>query len=154
MQVTTNNGRGGRNRRKPMAEINVVPMIDVMLVLLIVFMITAPLMTQGIKVDLPKADAEPVEENDEPTLVVSIDAQGQYFISLGEEGAEDPPAVPLEQIGEQVGKILNQNPAVPVYVEGDAAINYGVVMELMSILEDAGATQLSLITQPPGVEAE
>jgi biopolymer transport protein TolR len=154
MQVTTNNGRGGRNRRKPMAEINVVPMIDVMLVLLIVFMITAPLMTQGIKVDLPKVNSEPVEENDEPTLVVSINAQGEYFISLGEESAEDPPPVPLEQIGEQIGKILNQNPAVPVYVEGDAAINYGVVLELMNIVTEAGATQVSLITQPPGGDAE
>lgn len=153
MQVNTNSG-GRQNRRKPMAEINVVPMIDVMLVLLIVFMITAPLMTQGIKVDLPKVDSEPVEESDQPTLVVSINAQGQYFISLGEESADDPPPVALELIGEQVGKILNQNPTVPVYIEGDDAINYGVVLELMNVVRQAGATQVSLITQPPGVGTE
>lgn len=154
MQVNTNSGGGRQHRRKPMAEINVVPMIDVMLVLLIVFMVTAPLITQGIKVDLPQADAEPIEESDEPTLVVSINAEGEYFISLGEESAEDPPSVPLEQIGEQVGKILNQNPTVPVYVEGDGAIQYETVLKLMSILADAGATNVALITQPPGVEAE
>ena len=96
-------------RRKQMAEINVVPLIDVMLVLLIVFMITAPLITQGIKVDLPRADAEPVENADEITLVVSINAEGSYFISLGAE--EDPQPVALERIQEDVEKILAQNPA-------------------------------------------
>src|SRR6187551_2036413 len=92
-------------RRKPMAEINVVPLIDVMLVLLIVFMITAPLITQGVKVDLPKANTEPVEDDDELTLVVSIDAEGMYFISLGEaSGNGEPEPVPLERIGEDVAK--------------------------------------------------
>src|SRR5210317_961667 len=113
-----------------MAEINVVPLIDVMLVLLIVFMITAPLITQGVKVDLPQADAEPVEDNDQLTLVVSINADAEYFISLGEE--EDPQPVSLESIADDVGKILSQNPAVPVFLEADAAINYGHVMSLMS----------------------
>jgi biopolymer transport protein TolR len=131
-----------------MAEINVVPLIDVMLVLLIVFMITAPLITQGVKVDLPKANTEPVADNDELTLVVSIDAEGQYFISLGESTEDNPQAVPLERIGEDVAKIMNQNPAVPVYLEADAANNYGVVMNLLSTLEGAGATGVRLITQP------
>ncbi len=140
-------------RRKPMAEINVVPLIDVMLVLLIVFMITAPLITQGVKVDLPKANAEPVEDNDELTLVVSIDAEGQYFISLGESTADDPEPVPLERIGEDVAKIMNQNPSVPVFLEGDAAIDYGVVMSLLSTLEGAGATGVRLITQPAAAAA-
>ena len=102
-----------RRRRKQMAEINVVPLIDVMLVLLIVFMITAPLITQGVKVDLPQADAEPVEDRDEITLVVSINAEGSYFISLGEE--DNAQAVGLDRIQEDVSKILSQNPAVPVF---------------------------------------
>lgn len=152
MQVNSNNGQ--RARRKPMSEINVVPMIDVMLVLLIVFMVTTPLITQGIKVDLPKVDAETVEDNDEPTLVVSINAQGEYFISLGETGEEDPPPVPLDQIGENVGKIMSQNPAVPVFVEADGTINYGVVMNLLGTLEKAGASGVRLITQPPGVSVD
>jgi biopolymer transport protein TolR len=141
-----------RQRRKPMAEINVVPLIDVMLVLLIVFMITAPLMTQGIKVDLPKADAEVVEDTDELSLVISIDAQGQYFISLGEETQEDPEPVALELIGENVGKIMAANPSVPVFLEADATIEYGVVTTLLSTLEGAGAQGVRLITQPPGME--
>src|SRR3990170_1608802 len=123
-------------RRKPMAEINVVPLIDIMLVLLIVFMITAPLITQGVKVDLPKANTEPVEDSDEMTLVVSINAEGMYFISLGESSSDDDPQpVPLERIGEDVAKIMNQNPEVPVFLEADAANNYGVVMSLLSTLE-------------------
>ena len=139
-------------RRKPISEINMVPMIDVMLVLLIVFMVTAPLMTQGIKVDLPKADAETVDDSDEETLVVSINAEGLYFISLGEVSQENPEPVALELIGEQVGKIMNQNPTLPVFVEADSMINYGLVMRLLATLEDAGATGVRLITQPPGVE--
>ena len=134
-------------RRKQMAEINVVPLIDVMLVLLIVFMITAPLITQGIKVELPQADAEPVENSDETTLVVSINSEGDYFISLGAE--EDPQPVPLERIQEDVTKIINVNPAVPVFVEADESVNYGVVTRLMSTLAAAGADNLRLITQPP-----
>ena len=137
-------------RRKQMAEINVVPLIDVMLVLLIVFMITAPLITQGIKVDLLRADAEPVENADEITLVVSINAEGSYFISLGAE--EDPQPVALERIQEDVEKILAQNPAVPVFVEADESVNYGVVTRLMSTLATAGAENLRLITQPPAAE--
>lgn len=140
-----------RQRRQPMAEINVIPLIDVMLVLLVVFMITAPLITQGIKVDLPQADAEVVPETDEETLVVSIDAEGNYYVNLGNVTADDPVPTPLEQIHEAVSKILAANPAVPVYVEADAAIAYGSVMRLMATLEDAGAPSVRLITQPPGI---
>jgi biopolymer transport protein TolR len=136
-----------KRRRKQMSEINVVPLIDVMLVLLIVFMITAPLMTQGIKVDLPQADAEPVESSDEITLVISINDEGSYFISLGAE--DDPQPVPLERIQEDVSKILNQNPAVPVFLEGDVSINYGLVTDLLSTLGEAGAQNVRLITRPP-----
>ena len=136
-------------RRKQMAEINVVPLIDVMLVLLIVFMITAPLITQGIKVDLPQADAEPVENSEELSLVVSINAEGNYFISLGEE--DDPEPVALELIQDNVAKIITQNPAVPVFVEADQSVNYGLVTRLMSTLAQAGVEDIHLITQPPAV---
>ena len=139
-------------RRKLMGEINVVPFIDVMLVLLIVFMVTAPLITQGVKVELPKADAPTVEDNDDLTLVVSIDAEGQYYISLGEVPEDDPPPVPLEQIGEQVAKIMDQNPAVPVYLEADTNVRHGVVMQLVSTLEKAGVPNVLFVTQPPGGE--
>ena len=136
-------------RRKPMAEINVVPLIDVMLVLLIVFMVTTPLITQGVKVDLPQANSEVVEEDEEQSLVVSINAEGMYFISLGESTQENPEPVPLELLGENVAKIMAANPEVPVYLEADAIINYGVVMSLLSTLESAGTKGVRLITQPP-----
>ncbi len=140
-----------QKRRKPMAEINVVPLIDVMLVLLIVFMVTTPLITQGIKVELPEASAEPAEEQD-MTLEITIDAEGQYFISLGEVAPENPEPVAVELIGEQVAKIMDANPTVPVFVGADTTIEYGVVMKLISTLQEAGVTQPRLLTQPPGVE--
>jgi biopolymer transport protein TolR len=141
-----------RKRRKLMGDINMIPMIDVMLVLLIVFMVTAPLITQGIKVDLPQADAEPIQEDEEATLVVSINAEGEYFISLGVTDPENPEPVPLELIGENVAKILEANPAVPVFLEADDTITYGVVASLLSTLGRAGAEGVQLITQPPGPE--
>ena len=143
-----------QQRRKPMAEINVVPMIDVMLVLLIVFMISTPLITQGIKVDLPKVNSETIDESDEPTLVVSINAAGEYFISLGETSEDNPTPTPLEQIGENVRKIMASNPKVPVFVEADASIEYGVVMKLSGTLAAAGVEKVNLITQPPGLETD
>ncbi|MEY4642828.1 MAG: hypothetical protein RLZZ227_2822 [Pseudomonadota bacterium] len=143
--------RSQQTRRKPMAEINVVPLIDVMLVLLIVFMVTTPLITQGVKVELPQADSETIEEP-EVTLEITIDAEGQYFINLGEEPAENPSPVPVETVGEQVAKIMGANPRVPVFVNADASIEYGVVVKLLSTLQEAGATEPRLITQPPGLE--
>lgn len=138
-----------RRKRKLMSEINVVPLVDVMLVLLIVFMITAPLITQGVKVDLPQADAEPVDDIDELSLVVSINAEGSYFISLGDASPDAQEPVALESIGDSVERIMRQNPDVPVFLEADSSINYGLVMNLMSTLERAGAPAVRLITQPP-----
>lgn len=142
-------------KRKLMGEINVVPFIDIMLVLLVVFMVTTPLITQGVKIDLPEVNAETAQEDEnKQTLVVSINAEGQYFISLGEVAEDDPPPVPLEQIGEQVGKIMNQNPSVPVYLEADGANSYDIVMELMGTLQTAGVPNVLLVTQPPGADTE
>ncbi|MDX1489689.1 MAG: ExbD/TolR family protein [Pseudohongiellaceae bacterium] len=138
-----------RKRRKPVAEINVVPYIDVMLVLLIVFMVTAPLLTQGLIVDLPEASSEAldVDENAE-TLVVSIAADGQFYISLGATSEENPEAVSLETIGDQVGKILAANPQIQVFVEGDGASSYSSFIALMTVLQEAGVASPNLITKP------
>ena len=134
-------------RRKPMSEINVVPYIDVMLVLLVIFMVTAPLMTQGIKVDLPEAASGPLEvDDDEPMLVVSVKADGTYYVNLGE--AEEP--VPLKEIGEKASKIIQANPDIKVLVEGDKTLPYGVIVNLMQVLQESGATSVGLITEPPG----
>lgn len=136
-----------RVRRKPMAEINVVPYIDVMLVLLIIFMITAPLLTQGVNVDLPQAVANPVEapENAEP-LIISVDAEGNYYSSVG-ENPDDP--VEASVLAARVVAILNRNPQVPVMVKGDASANYGQVVGLMALLQQAGVPNVGLITKQP-----
>ncbi len=136
-----------RVRRKPMAEINVVPYIDVMLVLLIIFMITAPLLTQGVNVDLPQAVANPVEapENTEP-LIISVDAEGNYYSSVGENPDEPVEATVLAA---RVVAILNRNPQVPVMVKGDASANYGQVVGLMALLQQAGVPNVGLITKQP-----
>ena len=135
-----------RNRHKPMAEINVVPYIDVMLVLLIIFMVTAPLLMQGVEVELPKANSEPVENQQDEPLIVSIKADGSYYLNLGAD--EDKP-VELALVGEQVGKILRQKPETPVLVWGDRRVPYGEVVELMGALQEAGAPNVGLVTENP-----
>ena len=137
-----------RKKRKPMAEINVVPYIDVMLVLLIVFMVTAPMLNQGIDVDLPQASNEPldIDENLE-TLVVSITATGEYFLSIGATGDERE-SVSLETVGEQVSRILSANPEIQVLVEGDTEADWGAMITLITTLNQAGVTNPNFITQP------
>ncbi len=139
-----------RKKRKPMSDINVVPYIDVMLVLLIVFMVTAPLMNQGIEVDLPQANNEAldIDENLE-TLVVSITSNGEYFLSLGATG-EDRQSIALETIGVQVGQIMSANPSIQVLIEGDASADWGAMINLITILQRAGVTNPNFITQPLG----
>ncbi len=139
-------GMAKANRRKPMSEINVVPYIDVMLVLLVIFMVTAPLMTQGIKVDLPEAASGPLQVSDnEPMLVVSVKADGTYYMNVG----ENEEAVELSMIAERTSKIINANPDIRVLVEGDKRLSYGVVVNLMNVLQTAGAKTVGLITEPP-----
>lgn len=139
-----------RKKRKPMGEINVVPFIDVMLVLLVVFMVTAPLLDQGIEVELPEANNEPLDldENLE-TLVVSLTAEGDYFISLGATG-EDRQPVTLETLGQQVGIITNANPEIQVLVEGDTEAGWGAMVNLITTLQAAGVANPNFITQPLG----
>ena len=139
-----------RKKRKPMGEINVVPFIDVMLVLLVVFMVTAPLLNQGIEVELPEANNEPlaIDENLE-TLVVSLTAQGDYFISVGATG-EDRQSVTLETLGQQVSIITNANPTIQVLVEGDTEAGWGAMVNLITTLQVAGVANPNFITQPLG----
>ena len=133
-------------RRKLMSEINVVPYIDVMLVLLVIFMVTAPLMTQGIKVDLPEAMSGPLEvDDDEPMLVVSVKANGSYYMNVGEEEE----AVPLKEVQTRAAKIILARPDIKVLVEGDKNLPYGVIVDLMNTLQVAGASSVGLITKPP-----
>jgi len=139
-----------RKKRKPMGEINVVPFIDVMLVLLVVFMVTAPLLDQGIEVELPEANNEPlaIDQNLE-TLVVSLTAEGDYFISVGATG-EDRAPVTLETLGQQVGIITNANPDIQVLVEGDTDAGWGAMVNLITTLQAAGVANPNFITQPLG----
>ena len=139
-----------RKKRKPMGEINVVPFIDVMLVLLVVFMVTAPLLNQGIEVELPEANNEPlaIDENLE-TLVVSLTADDEYFISVGATG-EDRQPVALETLGTQVGIIVNANPSIQVLVEGDTNAGWGAMVNLITTLQAAGVANPNFITQPLG----
>lgn len=133
-------------KRKPMAEINVVPYIDVMLVLLVVFMVTAPLLMQGVKVELPQAPSAPMENKDEEPLIVSVKTDGTYYLNLGQDQQR---AKPLQEITDTVSKVLRQKPATPVLVWGDAAVPYGVVVALMTQLQSAGAPSVGLVTDPP-----
>ena len=133
------------NKRKPMAEINVVPYIDVMLVLLVIFMVTAPLLMQGVKVELPQAPSAPIDQTDEEPIIVSVKVDGSYYINLGGDTEQQRP---LADIADTVAKILRQKPNRQVLVWGDAMVSYGVVVALMTQLQSAGATSVGLVTEP------
>lgn len=135
-----------RKRRRPVSEINVVPYIDVMLVLLIIFMVTAPLITQGVKVDLPKAESQPLDEEAKPPIVASVDAEGQYFLNVGDSQDEPMSAVDLATL---VAAQLQVEPDIPVVVRGDGAVPYSEVVQLMVLLQRAGAPSVGLMTTPP-----
>jgi biopolymer transport protein TolR len=137
-------------RRRPMSDINVVPYIDVMLVLLVIFMATAPLLTQGVVVDLPDAPSEPVPEDQDDPLVISVRADGAIFVNLGMTSSESEGSrVTLESLGDQAGKIIGARPDVPVYVRADHALEYGAVVQVMTVLQKSGAKSVGLITEPP-----
>lgn len=133
-------------RRKPMSEINVVPYIDVMLVLLIVFMVTAPLLMQGVKVDLPKAVALPVGKQDDEPLIVSVKADGSYYLNLGKDNEKSQS---LNVVQDKVTKILRRAPETTVLVWGDEKVPYGEVVSLMTALQSAGAPSVGLVTENP-----
>ena len=131
-------------KKKLVAEINVVPYIDVMLVLLVVFMIAAPLLIQGVKVDLPAANSSPLKLSDNETLIVSIKADGSYWIDDRGSNVSDT----LENIKIRVSKVLRQSPNVPVLVWADGNVDYSFVVNLMTELQGAGAASVGLVTEP------
>jgi biopolymer transport protein TolR len=128
-------------RRKLMSEINVVPYIDVMLVLLVIFMITAPLLTQGVKVDLPQASSKPIESTEQETLIVTVDRQGKYYL-------DDRP-ITADELKRKVAAILRARPKTPVMIRGDRNVGYGHVVKAMTLLQAAGAPSVGLITETP-----
>ena len=132
---------GRRSARRLMNQINVVPYIDVMLVLLVIFMITAPLLSQGVKVDLPRAAAQPVESQDQETLVVTVDREGRYYL--------DDRRISSEELRRKVAAILKLRPKTPVLIRGDRTANYGEVVKAMTLLQSAGAPSVGLLTEPP-----
>jgi biopolymer transport protein TolR len=135
------NGVGRRRSSwQPMSEINVTPFVDVMLVLLIVFMVTAPLLTVGVPVDLPETNAEPITTPEEP-LVVSIDAEGRVWLQETEVGAE--------QLVARLNAITGANPETRIYVRGDRSIQYGIVMQIMGLINQAGYRRVALLAEMP-----
>ncbi len=137
---------GKRSKHRPMSEINVVPYIDVMLVLLIIFMVTAPMLMQGVKVDLPEASADPVENQDSEPVIVSIDAAGQLYLNLGQDEKQ---VLSLPTIAQRVGAVIRRSPDKPVLVWGDRAVPYGEVVAVMVALQEAGAPSVGLVTENP-----
>ena len=136
--------RSQRNKRKLNAEINVVPYIDVTLVLLIIFMVTAPMLTQGVDIELPKAASEPVDTQDNEPLIISVDAEGNYYINLGQDETQPKSA---EQIAAQIKQILSVNPAKLMLVRGDKSASYDQVVQLMVLMQGAGAERVGLVTE-------
>ena len=136
--------QSGRSRYRPMSEINVTPFVDVVLVLLIIFMVAAPLMTTGVPVDLPRTNATPLNQEQEP-LTISVDSQGRIFLQETE--------VPMEGLVAQLQAILrNQPQGQPerrIFVRGDRAISYGRVMEVMGTVSAAGFSRVALLAEQP-----
>lgn len=133
-----------RKQRKINSEINVVPYIEVMTVLLVIFMLTSPMLTQGVDVNLPQAGAEPVETEDEEPLILTVDREGRYYINVG--GDEKTP-VSREEVASRVGKVLVSAPQKLLLVRGDKDANYDQVVQLMVLLQGAGAKSVGLVTE-------
>jgi biopolymer transport protein TolR len=140
------NGVGGRGRYRPMSEINVTPLVDVMLVLLVVFMVTAPLLTVGVPVDLPQTAAPPLNEPKEP-LTISVDREGNIFLQ------DKTVPIPADGLVDKLQAVTDSNPDTAIYVKGDKDINYGRVLEVMSLVTAAGFHKVSLIAEPPKTRA-
>lgn len=134
-------GKGnGRGRYRPLADINVTPLVDVMLVLLIIFMVTAPLMTSGVDVDLPKTDAKPINTDSQP-LTVTINAEGRIFLQDSE--------VALPDLVAKLQAISQNNPDRRIFVRGDKAVSYGLVMQVMGTITQGGFNKVALLAEQP-----
>lgn len=140
------------DRRRPMSQINVVPLIDVMLVLLVISMVAVPMLTQGIDVDLPQNSSELLEGGDDNPLVVTLSENGRIYINIGVSDIYDEDEfVSLEELKVRTTKVLNARPQIPVFVRADERLEYGQVVEVMQALQDSGASDVGLITEPPEV---
>jgi len=137
---------GRRMRKKRISEINVVPYIDVMLVLLVIFMITTPLLSQGISVELPQIRSRPIEQKDEEPIIISVDREGRYYLNLGDN--RDRP-LQASQLMIRIKAVLKHRQDNMVYVKGDKNANYGKVVVLMAELKQAGVEQVGLVTRMP-----
>jgi biopolymer transport protein TolR len=126
------------------AEINVVPYIDVMLVLLIIFMVTAPMLTQGVKLDLPQASADPVDAADTEPMIVSVDVQGLFYINVGGDELE---AISAQEVEIRIAKVLRSNPKKLILVRGDKNVTYQQIISLMALIQGAGAPSVGLVTE-------
>ena len=140
MAVTLSTGRERNSRYRPMADINVTPLVDVMLVLLVVFMVTAPLLTVGVPVDLPQTAAPPISEPKEPT-VITVNKEGAIYIQ--------DTTIPIDGLVAKLQAVTNSNPDAVLYVRGDKDINYGKVLEVMSLISNAGFHKVSLVAEAP-----
>lgn len=138
--------RAHRRSKRLMAEMNVVPYIDVTLVLLIIFMITAPLITQGVKVDLPQAPSEVMPPTEHEPVIVTVDAAGDIYVDLGE--APDEP-IDEETLVTRVAGVAKYRPETDFLVRGDSGVPYGRVVEVMALMQAAGVPNVGLLTQPP-----
>jgi len=138
--------RYGRRKKRLMGEINVVPYIDVMLVLLVIFMVTAPLLSTGVAVDLPSADAQPLEEDQEP-FVLTVDKDGLYYLN-----DEETPLSSNVEIQRQAAIVLNKNPRTPFMVRGDGSVAYAEVVRAMVMLQQAGVEKVGLATTAPDIK--
>ncbi len=139
------NQNGRTTKRRPVAEINVIPYIDVSLVLLIIFMITTPLLQTGIEVDLPQAQTKTVQSDNTPPVVVSVDADGQYFLNTS---GTDNEAVTTDDLVIKIAAVLRHKPNVKVLVRGDSSVNYGKIVIVMAALKQAGVPNVGLMTRP------
>lgn len=136
-------------KRKVMSEINVVPYIDVMLVLLIIFMITAPLIQQGVEIDLPQANANPMPQDQREPLILTVSKTGEFYLNVGED-IEKP--VSEETLVHRVAAVLKYQPDTPVLVRGDKDVGYGRVTTAMVLLQTAGVEKVGLMTEQPDVQ--
>lgn len=137
---------GGRVRRKRMSEINVVPYIDVMLVLLVIFMVTTPLLTQGVKVELPQADSRNIESKGQEPLIVSVDQQGRFYFNIGDKPEQ---SLDAKKLMVRVKAVLRHRQDSTVYVKGDRNVAYGEVVQVMALLQQSGVEHIGMVTRLP-----
>ena len=133
-------------KRRPMSEINVVPYIDVMMVLLVIFMITAPIVQQGVEIDLPQAAAQPISPDQEEPVVVSVDKKGDFYLDIGDQ--PDKP-VDAQLMVNRIAAVRQLKPKIPVLVRGDREVAYGQVIDVMVLLQRAGVEKVGLMTESP-----